>query len=363
MSFTSNIHSSAYLSIHLPIVVDSLLNPCSCKSITKCKCSGHHQQELALATLARAAAAISVNQAAEVSTPSPIPTYSDPSPRSESFKRPPSPHHSPRSHSNKRAKLHSHHPYPPSPGPNLPPLLITDDLPYIPALNKPMPEFPVMPPMSTISSIAGSGCTCGLLCACPGCVEHRGPGHVATDRKDCTDGCGTCVDPDLGVLPGHDANTLDSFNSKAMTSMLQEFFARAASLPPPPVHRRIGATGIGLDPTNSIVYPEIARETTEHATAFGLISVPKLECCRGQCGCPHGRCTCNNSCDGCCADHVGDEKTKPDRHNRHQQLQSEVSRGPFSSLLSNVASLPSLSMTVTSSPVPSRRSCCAGKPQ
>ncbi|KAJ7218434.1 hypothetical protein GGX14DRAFT_560771 [Mycena pura] len=63
-----------------------------------------------------------------------------------------------------------------------------------------VPTFATMtvPPMSTITSLAGSGCSCGLECACPGCVEHHGPEHVDRDRPGCADGCGTCVDARAG---------------------------------------------------------------------------------------------------------------------------------------------------------------------
>lgn len=77
-----------------------------------------------------------------------------------------------------------------------------------------VPDFPVMPPLAAIKSIAGSGCTCGLHCACPGCTEHRPPMYVSKDRRGCMDGCGDCVDYSSGVaLPGLDqgGSLVDAF--------------------------------------------------------------------------------------------------------------------------------------------------------
>lgn len=73
-------------------------------------------------------------------------------------------------------------------GPDLPPIFATS-----------LPASPLtIPPLSTFTSFAGSGCCCGLRCACPGCVEHRGAEHASDDREDCP-GCGSCVDYDGGV--------------------------------------------------------------------------------------------------------------------------------------------------------------------
>lgn len=107
---------------------------------------------------------------------------------------------------------------------DLPPILsATSGLP------SQVPDFRVMPPLAAIKSIAGSGCCCGLHCACPGCTEHRPPTHVATDRRDCKDGCGDCVDHGSGVaLPGLDQGS----------SMVDVFFGSAKSHPHSLAHGR-----------------------------------------------------------------------------------------------------------------------------
>ncbi|KAF9229737.1 copper-fist-domain-containing protein [Gyrodon lividus] len=151
-----------------------------------------------------------------------------------------------------------------------------------------VPDFPVIPPLSTIKSIAGSGCTCGLRCTCPGCIEHRGLEHAQKDHKDCSDGCGHCVDHTAGIgLPGEDTSSGGS--------LVDIISAYTASLPNPPHNRRMS-----MNPGDVTGYPSelflcSANETDERGAAFGLVRIPKLQCCRGQCDCPSDGCQCGRS--------------------------------------------------------------------
>ncbi|OBZ79962.1 hypothetical protein A0H81_00147 [Grifola frondosa] len=180
----------------------------------------------------------------------------------------------------------------PAKGPDLPPIR----LPILSPSFAP-PTFPTIPSISVITSLAGSSCSCGLQCACPGCVEHRGQQHASKDFNDCADGCGTCVDHTGGVeLP----------SGLPAPSFIDAFFARAATLPMPPPSRTAS-----LDPTNVTVYPPQlfsgeAKEREERGAAFGLVAVPRLVCnCKGGCGCPEGQCACGDACAGCCDDKSG----------------------------------------------------------
>lgn len=165
---------------------------------------------------------------------------------------------------------------------------------------------------SATSSTSNGACGCGQHCACAGCVYHeaeaRSPDsfHIRspsdqvaptvrpTHRASCGADCPTCVDYDGGVeLPG----------TRQMPTFIDQFLQRAAALPPPPPvnHTR----GTSLDPTNIIVYPRglftgLGRD--ERGRAFGLVNVPKLECCGGRCSCPDDKCGCGDSCGGCCVD-------------------------------------------------------------
>ncbi|KAJ7356667.1 hypothetical protein DFH08DRAFT_735614 [Mycena albidolilacea] len=274
--------------------VDSLLNPCNCRSVWKCKCRAANSAPSSrpaaeaggLATLARAAALC-------CNAPSAAAPQKDaaPSPPKRQTSRPHSPNHG----AHKRPKHISTTPARSVGGPALAPILYDESLPS-PSLH--IPAFAVMPPMSTITSLAGSGCTCGLECACPGCVEHRGPEHAAKDRRSCADGCGTCVDARAGLaLPGFDSYELPS------AAIIDRFLARAAALPAPPTNRRAGV-GVSFDPTDVAVY------LPGSGSGGGAVNLPKLECCGGQCSCPAGSCSCRKSCNGCCSEHATSSKFK-----------------------------------------------------
>jgi hypothetical protein len=135
---------------------------------------------------------------------------------------------------------------------DLPPLLF----PEVPG------PTPVVPPFSTFNTLAGSGCTCGLTCQCPGCATHNSrPGVDSGNAQDCTN----CVDPTLHVI---DRNSGWGFYMES--PVLERFFADAERVPLPP-------------------------------TAGGKpVELPKL-CCGGSCGCG-GACGCNGDCNGCCRD-------------------------------------------------------------
>jgi hypothetical protein len=287
-------HTKGYHLILKAFLVDSLLNPCNCKSVWRCKCrtaAASGAQGSGLETLARAAAMCCSNEAS---------TSTSPQATRKSTKRKPSRPGSPGLVNHKRPKNSTKTVPSPSPGPELAPIYFDTSSSSTTQIANPLPDFPIMPPISEIASLAGSGCTCGLQCACPGCVEHRGTEYASKERRDCAEGCGTCIDNNHGVaLPGHDSGTTDVMHA---TTFLDKFFARAAALPAPPINRRMGV-GVDLDPMNVMVYPGTVRATGEGGFAFGLVSLPKLECCGGRCACPNGTCGCGKSCNGSCVNH------------------------------------------------------------
>ncbi|KAJ7480050.1 hypothetical protein B0H11DRAFT_1265277 [Mycena galericulata] len=275
--------------------VDSLLNPCNCRSVWKCKCratdaaptSRQAVEARAASGLANLARAAALCCSADPHS-SPAPVVGNASAKRQTS-RPASPaHHKRPKHINTERS---------STGPDLPPILFNEASP-----SPSVPTFATMPPMSMITSLAGSGCTCGLECACPGCVEHRGPEHAAKDRRSCADGCGTCVDAHAGIaLPGHESPTSSTLTSQISDSIIDQFLARAAALPAPPSNRKMGV-GVGIDPMNIMVYPAAALES-KRGVPFGLVGLPKLVCCGGQCSCPSGTCDCRKTCNGGCLEH------------------------------------------------------------
>lgn len=338
--------------------MDSLLNPCHCKNVWKCKCraqpmTGSAPPLSGLATLARAAAMCcggggSTSLLDHVSPVNP----SSPKMPARTTKRHGSRPSTPPGISHKRPKRYYHQQNPLALGPDLPPLLL--DAPSAEGSFHSVPTFPSIPPLSAITSIAGSGCTCGLHCACPGCVEHRGKDHASTSRTDCVSGgCTTCVDWSHGVeLPSATTAQSSAITAGHTQSIVDQFFARAAALPPPP-RNRTRYLGLEIDPANITVYPsdlfavgssgsgtEGGLDKEGREAVFGLVKVPKLECCGGRCSCPEGGCLCGKSCDGKCH---GDAR----RHRR------SISGGEQTLASSQMpSSLPAL-------PVIAVRSCCA----
>ncbi|KAI0271604.1 copper fist DNA binding domain-containing protein [Gloeopeniophorella convolvens] len=144
-------------------------------------------------------------------------------------------------------------PVSPSPPVDLPPLRF--------------PDFPgvttVVPPFSTFSTLAGSGCTCGLTCQCPDCLEHGNSTTITVEEEDEAPGCMNCVDQSLREIDQTGGSGL-----VIQSSVLDKFFADAARIPLPPV--------LGGKP----------------------VEIPKL-CCGGSCGCG-GACGCGGDCSGCC---------------------------------------------------------------
>ena len=71
------------------------------------------------------------------------------------------------------------------------------------------------------------------------------------------------------------------------------------------------------------------QDRDERSRAFGLVNIPKLECCGGRCSCPENQCGCGENCGGCWID---DEYPAPAKDT--QQISPPVSsaRGPATNL-------------------------------
>ncbi len=313
------LESLSYNRTHTILTVDTLLNPCFCKDVWNCRCdvtthSSGSTRESALSTLARAAASLPRGTDIPPDTQCDYVSHPEISLSTIPQKHPRDCCHATtksRSSSPKRPFRRTHSPSPrPSKqrGPLLPPILYSSS--SEPSSSTPPPLFPSIPPISGINAIAGSGCTCGYDCNCPGCVEHRGPEHISEDHSDCPDSCGTCVDNEHGIELPTSSPFGTAYASKPTLSVLDAFFARAATIPPPPPER---AFALIIDPRNFTVYPSTlfsgpANLLEQRGPAFGLVRLPKLECCAGRCGCPGDTCGCGQNCDGCCASHEGDRR-------------------------------------------------------
>lgn len=271
----SCVHISVWYSSDLSRAFDtvaSLLNPCQCSDVWNCGCrtpasnasnAPHVHSEFAaqtpalspngnnsasvqetsdgLETLARAAAAVLL---------SPLSPRSSFHPKQITSSSGANDHASP-SRSCCSSDTATSHTSTPTPILNLPPLLF----PEVPG------PTPVVPPFSTFTTLAGTGCTCGLTCQCPGCPTHHS--RPVVDPNVEAQDCMTCVDPTLHVI-----DRSGSRGSYIESPVLEKFFAIAQRVPPPP-------------------------------TAGGKpVELPKL-CCGGSCACG-GACGCSEDCTGCC---------------------------------------------------------------
>ena len=283
--------------------MDRLLNPCQCKSVWECECNrppgSSHQGRFE--TLLQVATSI---------TSKSVP------PPPQQFDAPLSPpvrksccasKTAPRVVTNKEIPDLIR-------GPDLPPLLFDPENMVSPSRGtSPFTTPTFIPSIKSVVLLAGTGCSCGFECACPGCTEHGvPPSQDSSDTRSCPDDCPHCVDRLGGIaLPEPEpASPRHSFGAA-----VEAFLSRAANLPPPPKNR-----SAGIDPTNVTVFPaglfsldlggsSDSEQQEKARSAWGLVEIPKLECCAGACGCPDGSCLCGNSCAGCCVG--GDTPSDP----------------------------------------------------
>ena len=296
------LHHHPFVGFSLSLV-DRLLNPCRCKSVWECQCntSSRPSDRGRVETLVRAATWINPVLVSPTSSRfSALAIPSEPPPVRKSCcasKNPP--------------MAVSREDTGPVRGPDLPPLLLDPE--QLDPLTRNPPCFatpPSIPPMKSVVLLAGTGCSCGFECACPGCAENRIPSLSAappeTSRiRSCPDDCPHCVDRLGGVAlpePGP-ASKRHSFGG-----IVDPFLSHAANLPPPPKNR-----SVDIDPTNITVFPvglfsvDLSGSSDgirqgKARSAWGLVDIPKLECCGGACGCPDDGCVCRNSCVGCCVE-------------------------------------------------------------
>ena len=287
--------------------MDRLLNPCRCKSIWECQCKRgpDSSDQGGLETLVQVATSINSNPVSLVSLPFDALPRPEPPPVRKSCCAP----------QDALTVVNSRESTGPVRGPDLPPLLLDLEGMTHPSHDAPRFATPTsIPSIKSVVLLAGTGCCCGFECACPGCIEHRVPPSSTTqgqpNLKPCSDGCAHCVDRLGGVaLP-----ELGSVSQQPpFKGVIETFLSRAANLPPPPKNRPAD-----IDPTNIRVFPAELFSVDfggvsdpsgsssglqgKARSAWGLVDVPKLDCCGGACGCPDGRCRCGTSCAGCCVE-------------------------------------------------------------
>ncbi|KAF9780539.1 hypothetical protein BJ322DRAFT_1083595, partial [Thelephora terrestris] len=273
--------------------VDRLLNPCRCKSVWECRCnrSAGTSDQGSLETLARVAASISINPPPDSPEP--------PSVRKSccASKHPPNT-------TKDTGRIR---------GPDLPRLLLDPEHTFSSRRDAPPLTTPTsIPSIKSVVLLAGTGCSCGFECACPGCVEHRVPSsstetQESPNLRSCSDDCPHCVDRLGGVaLPEP-----DSLSQRP--SIIESFLNRMPSLPQKNRSAHIDPTNVTVFPAGlfsvDLGGPGNGEQQEKARSAWGLVDIPRLEYCGGACGCPDGRCGCGNSCAGCCVE--GDDPSDP----------------------------------------------------
>ena len=277
--------------------VDCLLNPCQCKSVCECQCShlpGSSDQGR-FETLVQVAASITV--------PSTSQQFDDPP--SPPTPKPPTVRKSCCASKSAPRTITTRENTGPVRGPDLPPLLSDPENTVSPIPNSsPFTAPTSIPSIKSLVLLVGTGFSCGFECACPGCTEHRVPpsSQDSSNLRSCPDDCPHCVDR-LGGIELEPASPWPFFGGA-----IKAFLNRATNLPPPPKNQ-----SAGIDPTNVTFFPpglfslDLGGSSNngrqeKARSAWGLVEIPKLECCAGACGYPDGGYGCGNSCAGCCVE-------------------------------------------------------------
>lgn len=133
------------------------------------------------------------------------------------------------------------------------------------------------PPVSPASN--SPICNCGMICHCPGCADHPGPGRFPSAASECSIGCST----GLGCLnepPHHHARTHahvpSTFNPYQGASSPSHFY------PPGHIGRLANNGSSGSIPvslsTSSTTYPStISFHTMSSATSFNTSAASHLD--------------------------------------------------------------------------------------
>jgi len=125
---------------------------------------------------------------------------------------------------------------------------------------------------------------------------HHPPSIDNWDECRCGSEC-TCG---AGPQQSEDSMALDSASpccrgTGSPTRIERLITSLAATIPPPPENSRIG-----LDPSDVSVYPRGVLANPKAARIAGLVTVPRLVCCGGNCRCLSGQCGCGEECNGSC---------------------------------------------------------------
>ncbi|TFK53246.1 hypothetical protein OE88DRAFT_1358840 [Heliocybe sulcata] len=155
-------------------------------------------------------------------------------------------------------------------------------------------------------------CNCGDSCACPGCLEHRGPsaaGYMSFQTCANPNSCSSCLSCSVLSLP-YEASTT-GFNDAQSYQLADELLARIPDIVGPQAstsdtlamsQQMQSAMMQGYMTGQGQAWPNYLGGSIAPSRSCGIPNVgeARTECCGGQCKCPPGRCSCPSDCCGCC---------------------------------------------------------------
>ncbi|EMD37150.1 hypothetical protein CERSUDRAFT_115065 [Gelatoporia subvermispora B] len=154
------------------------------------------------------------------------------------------------------------------------------------------------------STLFPSLCDCGADCACPGCLVHRGPNADPSAGAQCMNpaSCPTCVE--CSMFPDPDALPTDPMDAAAIEEWLHATLPATQNQDRPSYNQPMSpplsqpTVPPPFDPSMLQTYAlwEALRAHTQGGSSTP--AAPAFsECCGGQCGCPPGFCSCEESAD------------------------------------------------------------------
>ena len=159
------------------------------------------------------------------------------------------------------------------------------------------------------SPVTPSTCGCGPSCACPGCVEHRGPNANTSAACVNPDNCIACLDCNINSLTALAADTTRTVYDPSDAQNIDDWLRQVSSLPQlpsPAMQTPLYSSSASQSQPDLRYDPSVIQgygmwSGAQDASMSSQFSPTIVEeCCGGQCQCPPGFCTCPADCCGCC---------------------------------------------------------------
>ncbi|KAI0752886.1 hypothetical protein C8Q80DRAFT_483490 [Daedaleopsis nitida] len=153
-------------------------------------------------------------------------------------------------------------------------------------------------------------CGCGPSCACPGCVEHRGPSADPSAACANPNSCVACLDCNINALTALAAENSRAVYDPSQIQNIDDWLRQVSSMPDlptttsmqtpvfPPVSQ--SQSDLRYDPSMTQAYSMWSDPQGSQVPTLPQYSPSIPECCGGRCSCSNGLCPCPADCCGCC---------------------------------------------------------------